>query len=714
MKPDALSRAETSRSSGSIRNFMWKLFLLSAVCFFTSSLSYSQQLIINEVSQGSGSGEYVEFVVIGNPTCQTPVPCIDLRGVIIDDNNGYFASGGGTGIATGAVRFANVSFWSCVPQGTYIVIYNESDVNPALPPQDSDPNDGNCRLVLPANSPLLEGTSVSPNTSVSTYPAAGWTAGGGTWNQLAMSNTNDSFQIPNLAVNGSPLHSVSWGNNTSGTIIYFSGSATGKVFSFSNTVSNDYNNQANWTAGTVGVNETPGAANNSANDAWIASMNPQCGISNTVQATLQTTPVSCGGTCDGSITATVTGGVGPYTYNWSNGGTTASISNLCAGVYTLTVSDAGGCTFTTQATVQTAANTLQLSFQVSDESCQNLCDGTIAAIVSGGATPYTYSWSNGGSSALINNLCDADYSLTVTDNNGCTISDVATVNAGNTTPDATINPAGPFTTDQPAQQLSAMTAGGSWSAVGCSNCITGNGLFDPQASGAGTFTVCYTISNGSCSDNDCISITVTEGCTPQFTEEVVQFCAEDSVMVFGQWENTPDTYTETYTDINGCDSTHTIVLLVYPIFNNQDVIGLCPGDSVLVYGNWVSEAGTYDEPRVTPQGCNYIFHTIVYNELPEFCQEEPFSFFVPNTFTPNGDAVNDTFEVVLLGGTLDEGYIFNRWGNQIKKFDNENRTWDGTTAKGEPVQEGVYTYVIYYTPTDKTREIVHGFVTVVR
>ena len=63
---------------------------------------------------------------------------------------------------------------------------------------------------------------------------------------------------------------------------------------------------------------------------------------------------------------------------------------------------------------------------------------------------------------------------------------------------------------------------------------------------------------------------------------------------------------------------------------------------------------------------------------------------------------------------LNEGYIYNRWGNEIKRFDNDNREWDGTTENGEPVQDGVYTYVLFYTPTNKIRETVHGFVTVIR
>lgn len=693
---------------------MWKSRIVLGIASLLCLSSQAQQLIINEVSQGANAKEYVEFVVIGNPTCQTPVPCIDLRGVIIDDNNGYFAPGGGTGIATGAIRFANISFWSCVPQGTYIVVYNENDVNPALPPDDSNLNDGNCRLIIPANSSLLEGTSTSPNTSVSTYPAAGWTLGGGSWNQVAMSNTNDSFQIPNLGVNGTPLHSVSWGNNSSGAIIYFSGAASGKVFSFTNNTSNDWNLQANWSSGNVGSDETPGDPNNAANDAWIASMNPQCGIAAGLQATVSATNVTCGGNCNGTATAQANGGTAPYTYSWSNGQTTATISGLCAGTYTVTVTDAGGCSTTAQGTVQTAANNLQVSFTNVNESCTGSCDGSSTASASGGQAPYQYAWSNGPMTAVNPNLCPGTYTVGVIDQNGCTATGSATIAAGAAVGDATIQAAGPFTTTDPAVQLQAATAGGTWLTADCAGCLSANGLFDPAVSGEGTFQVCYTVGSGNCAANDCIDITVTQGCTPQETEEIITFCAEDSVLVFGNWENTPDTYSQTFTDVNGCDSTHSIVLLVIPIFNNQTVSGLCYGDSVLVFGQWVTEAGDYTQQQQTPQGCSYTFHHIVYDEDPMYCENEELSLFVPNAFTPDGDLVNDTFKVELIGAVLNEGYIYNRWGNEIKRFDNDNREWDGTTENGEPVQDGVYTYVLFYTPTNKIRETVHGFVTVIR
>ena len=89
---------------------MRSLRVLACLTVLISFQSYSQQLIINEVSQGSGNAEYVELLVVGTPSCQTPVSCMDIRGVVIDDNNGYFAAGSGTGIASGALRFANNPF----------------------------------------------------------------------------------------------------------------------------------------------------------------------------------------------------------------------------------------------------------------------------------------------------------------------------------------------------------------------------------------------------------------------------------------------------------------------------------------------------------------------------------------------------------------------------------------------------------------------------
>jgi gliding motility-associated-like protein len=141
------------------------------------------------------------------------------------------------------------------------------------------------------------------------------------------------------------------------------------------------------------------------------------------------------------------------------------------------------------------------------------------------------------------------------------------------------------------------------------------------------------------------------------------------------------------------------------------VIGLCFGDSVEIFGNWVTTNGTYSQPEESAQGCQFTHYYTVHIDD---CASDSLSLFVPNTFTPNGDLVNDVFTIELLGALLDEGYIYNRWGNAITSFDAEHLTWDGLAPNGEPVTEGVYTYVLFYTPADEIRRTVHGFVTVIR
>lgn len=320
-----------------------KLYYSILTFVFIDFISFAQtQLMINEVSQGpSGVKEYLEFVVAGNLSCEENENTFDLRGVIIDDNNGYFATGSGTGIASGAVRFANITLFQAVPTGTIILVYNDADPNPLVPPIDLSLTDGNCRLIIPISSNLLEWQTETPTTSSTTYSASSWTTGGSSWSPLGMANTDDSFQIRSNEFDMNPNHSVSWGNNTTNSIIYFS-SAGGKVFSFTNDFSNDFNTQINWTEGTVGINETPGYANNPANENWILSMNAACrGGSLNINGIVSYT--SCPNACDASASAIVQGGTAPFSYSWSNGASSTSIQDICVGDYTFTVTDFYNC-----------------------------------------------------------------------------------------------------------------------------------------------------------------------------------------------------------------------------------------------------------------------------------------------------------------------------------------------------------------------------------
>jgi len=127
-----------------------------------------------------------------------------------------------------------------------------------------------------------------------------------------------------------------------------------------------------------------------------------------------------------SASATGTGGTSPYTFSWSNGATTAAVTGLASGTYTVTVRDAAGCTGT--ATISITAP--QPPIVVISASANAKCDqpGSAAASASGGTPPYTYAWSNGETNAIATNLPAGPHTVTVRGANGCTAT--ATVNIG--------------------------------------------------------------------------------------------------------------------------------------------------------------------------------------------------------------------------------------------------------------------------------------------
>ena len=127
---------------------------------------------------------------------------------------------------------------------------------------------------------------------------------------------------------------------------------------------------------------------------------------------------SCAGQNNGSIALSVTGGTGNKTYVWSNGATTSSITALAAGTYSVTVTDAAGCT-QTQSFTLTAPSSLSVTGSATNPGCYNQSTGSIAAAVTGGSGNINYSWSNGNTGATISNLAAGNYTVTATDANGC-------------------------------------------------------------------------------------------------------------------------------------------------------------------------------------------------------------------------------------------------------------------------------------------------------
>ncbi len=130
--------------------------------------------------------------------------------------------------------------------------------------------------------------------------------------------------------------------------------------------------------------------------------------------------VSCNGNNDGEITAIGNGGTPPYTYLWNNGDTTASLSNIPVGTYTVTISDNDGYTTIDSITI-TEPEVLVVNITIdSNATCYEDSNGGVTAIVNGGTAPYTYLWSNGDTTASITGIQSGYYKVRITDDNGCT------------------------------------------------------------------------------------------------------------------------------------------------------------------------------------------------------------------------------------------------------------------------------------------------------
>ena len=177
----------------------------------------------------------------------------------------------------------------------------------------------------------------------------------------------------------------------------------------------------------------------------------------------------CGDTT-GAIDVTVSNGNFPMTFNWNSGETTPDITGLSAGIYTLTLTDNFGCQVIHSDTVTNATTGLSVSIaSVVNDSC-GLTSGSIDALVTGNG-PFTYQWDSGQTTEDISGLSAGNYTLTVTDNTGC--SESVTANVAN----------------------QANTLAISFDNVGDENCTNSQGFVDIEVTGESPFT--YSWSNGS-------------------------------------------------------------------------------------------------------------------------------------------------------------------------------------------------------------------------
>lgn len=211
----------------------------------------------------------IELVVDGGGQCN-----VDIRGWIIDDNNGEFGTGTGKGIAPGHIRFKNNAQWSNVKSGTIILVYNNLEKNPNLPTDDLTDSNLDMIYVLPANNTTyLEGTSLRPNyngTTLVTDPTySPVTYGTASWTSIGLANSGDAAQI--RKPDGTYFHGFAYGSGLNGGTdnLWFSGTGGGKVYVFN---SENYRDTSKIDVLPVAGNETPGAPNNTLNQSFISNL----------------------------------------------------------------------------------------------------------------------------------------------------------------------------------------------------------------------------------------------------------------------------------------------------------------------------------------------------------------------------------------------------------------------------------------------------------
>jgi hypothetical protein len=244
------------------------------------------------------------------------------------------------------------------------------------------------------------------------------------------------------------------------------------------------------------------------NDVYIvrANIQPNCPA---FAFTHSSTPATCGQS-DGTASVSVSGGTAPYTYLWNNGDTASAVSNLSAGTYICTTTDAMGCSDTVQVIISNLNGPSIGTITATNVDCNGGSSGSASTSVTGGTPPYTYTWSNGSTTATASGLPAGTYTVTVSDSAGCTINGSVTIT-----------------------QPTALTATSSATDESCTGCADGTATVIPAG---GTSPYTYLWSNGS----------TTASITGLST----------------------GTYTVTVTDANGCTQTQTVTVGVM-ISNGQ-------------------------------------------------------------------------------------------------------------------------------------------------
>jgi len=385
-----------------------------------------------------------------------------------------------------------------------------------------------------------------------------------------------------------------------------------------------------------------------------------------VRANATATNMSGPATGDGTATAGPTGGVGPYTFEWSNLETTQTITGLAEGSYTVTVTDDNGCTAVQTVMVLPGNCGITTNFLSTEVLCNGQSNGTATVVVNGGNAPFTYMWSSGGSEQTETDLPVGTYTVTVTDVNDCDVVDEVTITEPTALVLALDNVVNTACAGLPEGSITVTAAGGTGSLqVNWSNNQTGLTIVNLVA---GSYTATLTDANG-CSTTLLVDVEAIDNMQPVIEGDslvaslgaagsvtlnpqtlgliVTDNCAVDDVTFvpasFDCSQLGPHNVVVTATDEAGNATTTTIVVIVT---DDLQPTLVCPPSVIRCFGNDVVQ---YPAPVATDNclGNGGMFDLI--SGLPSGAQFPLGTTTTTYTYTDaDGNIGSCTFEVTVL------------------------------------------------------------------
>lgn len=297
--------------------------------------------------------------------------------------------------------------------------------------------------------------------------------------------------------------------------------------------------------------------------------------------TLSSVNILCNGQCTGTATATPAGCASPFTYSWNSSPvqTTQTATGLCAGNYTVIVTDASSNTVSSVVTITEPTALVPGISNVTNVNCNGQCTGSSTASASGGTPSYSYSWSNSQTNITATGLCAGTYTVFITDANGCTTSTTTVITQPNV---LTASTASTAATCGNNNGTATVTAGGGTGPYNYSWAPSGGSNANATGLSAGTYTVFITDANG-CTLSATAVVNLTGGQTVSVQSQTNVLCnggntGAATLFVSGgtspytySWSPSggtnitatglsAGTYTVIVTDANGCTVTQTITI----------------------------------------------------------------------------------------------------------------------------------------------------------